>query len=51
MAGRECNPQESASGHQMESRNVDADSDYSDSKVVSSEVISSEVTGLARACA
>ena len=47
MAGRECNPQDYASGHQRESRNVDAESGYSDSKVVSIEVISSEVTGLA----
>ena len=51
MAGRECNPQVYASGHQMESRNVDADRGLSDSKVVSSEVISSEVTSLARAYA
>ena len=51
MAERECSPQWYALGHGMEPRSVDADSDYSNSKVLSSEVISSEVTGLAAACA
>lgn len=40
-----------ASGHVMEFRNVGADSDYSNSKVVLSEMMLSEVTGLARVCA
>ena len=51
MAERECNPQGYASGHEMETRNVDVDSDYSNSNFVSSEVISSEMTGLVGACA
>ena len=51
MAERECNPQGYASSHETEFRNVDVDSDYSNSTVVLSEMLSSEVTGLARVCA
>ena len=51
MAERECSPQWYALDHGIKPRSVDADSDYSKSKVVSSEMISSEVTSLATACA